>query len=253
MKNRYQREKMERRFINEMNYILNNYEKGQTLYPRTFKIMERVVFRADELDNILILETAIEIFKDFRNKLNDLLPTEKEKELTQNIEMFNLLLQQEYDEEIVQDRLNELKPQYNEILTYLLKEREKTIGRRSFCWNGSMEELKKLHNGLISANLISQETTIEDFNMAFTYKPISDITKINWTGQRNLLAYLIDELNYSKQFKFSNGIFSIARECFTNANNLSKLKHQYIDNNKASKPKKHLIVDDILKTIDLLS
>ena len=71
MKNRYQKEKMERRFINEMNYILNNYEKGQTLYPKTFKIMERVVFRADELDNILILETAIKIFKDFRNKLND--------------------------------------------------------------------------------------------------------------------------------------------------------------------------------------
>jgi len=253
MKNRYQKEKMERRFINEMNYILNNYEKGQNLYPRTFKIMERVVLRADELDNILILETAIEIFKDLRNKLNDLLPIEKEKELTQNIEMFTLLLQQEYDEEIVQDRLNELKPQYKEILSFLANEREKIIGKRSFFWNGNMEELKKLHNGLISVNLISQDTKIEDFNKAFTYTPISEINKIKWTGQSNLLAYLIDELNYSKQFKFSNEIFSIARECFTNANNLSKLKHQYIDNNKASKPKKHLIVDNILKTIDLLS
>ena len=253
MKNRYQREKMERRFINEMNYISNNYEKGKVLYPATFKIMERDVFRADELDNILILETAIEIFKDLRNKLNDLLPIEKEKELTQNIEMFTLLLQQEYDEEIVQDRLNELKPQYKEILSFLANEREKIIGKRSFFWNGNMEELKKLHNGLISVNLISQETTIENFNEVFTYKKISEINKINWTGQSNLLAYLIDELNYSKQFKFSNEIFSIARECFTNANNLSKLKHQYIDNNKASKPKKHLIVDDILKTIDLLS
>ena len=253
MKNRYQKEKMERRFINEMNYILNNYEKGQALYPRTFKIMERVVFRADELDNILILEKAIEIFKDFRTKINDLLPTEKEKELTQNIEMFTLLLKQEYDEEIVQDRLNELKPEYNEILTYLLNEREKTIGRRSFCWNGSMQELKKLYNSLITENLISKETTIENFNEIFTYQPISKINKINWTGQSNLLAYLIDELDYNKQFKFSNEIFSIARECFTSANNLSKLKHQYIDNNKASKPKKHLIVDNILKTIDLLS
>ena len=249
MKNRYQREKMERRFINEMNYILNNYEKGQTLYPRTFKIMERVVFRADELDNILILETAIEIFKDFRNKLNDLLPTEKEKELTQNIEMFNLLLQQEYDEEIVQDRLNELKPQYNEILTYLLKEREKTIGRRSFCWNGSMEELKKLHNGLISENLISKETKIEDFNKVFTYEPISEINKINWTGQSNLLAYLLDELDYKKRFKFSNEKFSIARLCFTNAHNLSKLKFQYLGN-KIRFPRKYHIIDDILKTID---
>ena len=253
MKNRYQKEKMERRFINEMNYILNNYEKGQALYPRTFKIMERVVFRADELDNILILEKAIEIFKDFRTKINDLLPTEKEKELTQNIEMFTLLLKQEYDEEIVQDRLNELKPEYNEILTYLLNEREKTIGRRSFCWNGSMQELKKLYNSLITENLISKETTIENFNEIFTYQPISKINKINWTGQSNLLAYLIDELDYIKQFKFSNEIFSIARECFTNANNLSKLKHQYIENNKASKPKKYLIIDNILKTIDLPS
>jgi len=253
MKNRYQKEKMERRFINEMNYILINYEKGQALYPRTFKIMERVVFRADELDNILILEKAIEIFKDFRTKINDLLPTEKEKELTQNIEMFTLLLKQEYDEEIVQDRLNELKPEYNEILTYLLNQREKTIGRRSFCWNGSMQELKKLYNSLITENLISKETTIENFNEIFTYQPISKINKINWTGQSNLLAYLIDELDYNKQFKFSNEIFSIARECFTNANNLSKLKHQYIENNKASKPKKYLIIDNILKTIDLPS
>jgi len=253
MKNRYQKEKMERRFINEMNYILNNYEKGQALYPRTFKIMERVVFRADELDNIIILEKAIEIFKDLRTKINDLLPTEKEKELTQNIEMFTLLLKQEYDEEIVQDRLNELKPEYNEILTYLLNEREKTIGRRSFCWNGSMQELKKLYNSLITENLISKETTIENFNEIFTYEPISKINKINWTGQSNLLAYLIDELDYNKQFKFSNEIFSIARECFTNANNLSKLKHQYIENNKSSKPKKYLIIDNILKTIDLPS
>ena len=253
MNNRYQKEKMERRFINEMNYILNNYEKGQALYPRTFKIMERVVFRADELDNIIILEKAIEIFKDLRTKINDLLPTEKEKELTQNIEMFTLLLKQEYDEEIVQDRLNELKPEYNEILTYLLNEREKTIGRRSFCWNGSMQELKKLYNSLITENLISKETTIENFNEIFTYEPISKINKINWTGQSNLLAYLIDELDYNKQFKFSNEIFSIARECFTNANNLSKLKHQYIENNKSSKPKKYLIIDNILKTIDLPS
>jgi hypothetical protein len=211
------------------------------------------VFRADELDNILILEKAIEIFKDFRTKINDLLPTEKEKELTQNIEMFTLLLKQEYDEEIVQDRLNELKPEYNEILTYLLNQREKTIGRRSFCWNGSMQELKKLYNSLITENLISKETTIENFNEIFTYQPISKINKINWTGQSNLLAYLIDELDYNKQFKFSNEIFSIARECFTNANNLSKLKHQYIENNKASKPKKYLIIDNILKTIDLPS
>jgi len=253
MNNRYQKEKMERRFINEMNYILNNYEKGQALYPRTFKIMERVVFRADELDNIIILEKAIEIFKDLRTKINDLLPTEKEKELTQNIEMFTLLLKQEYEEEIVQDRLNELKPEYNEILTYLLNEREKTIGRRSFCWNGSMQELKKLYNSLITENLISKETTIENFNEIFTYEPISKINKINWTGQSNLLAYLIDELDYNKQFKFSNEIFSIARECFTNANNLSKLKHQYIENNKSSKPKKYLIIDNILKTIDLPS
>jgi hypothetical protein len=249
MKNRYQREKMERRFINEMNYISNNYEKGKVLYPATFKKMERDVFRADELDNILILEKAIEIFKDLRNKLNDLLPIEKEKELNINIEMFNLLLKQESDEEIVQDRLNELKPQYNEILTYLLKEREKTIGRRSFCWNGSMEELKKLHNGLISENLISQDTKIEDFNKVFTYEPISEINKINWTGQSNLLTYLIDGLDYNKQFKFSNEIFSIARECFTNANNLSKLKFQYLGS-KTGFPRKYHIIDDILKTID---
>ena len=253
MKNRYQREKMERRLTNEMNYIFNNNEKGKVLYPETSEIMDKVVLRFDELDNIQILESAIDIFKKLRNKINELLPIEKEKELNINIEMFTLLLQLKYDEKIVEDRLNELKPQYKEILSFLVNEKEKIIGKRSFFWNGNMKELKKLHNGLISANLISQETTIEDFNMAFTYKPISDITKINWTGQRNLLAYLIDELNYSKQFKFSNGIFSIARECFTNANNLSKLKHQYIDNNKASEPKKHLIVDNILKTIDLLS
>jgi|TARA_B110000211_G_scaffold156774_1_gene177623 hypothetical protein len=253
MKNRYQKEKVERGFVNEMNYILNNYEKGKSLYPETFKIMERVVFRADELDNILVLEKAIEIFKTFRNKLNDLLPIEKEKELTLNIEMFNLLIHQEYEEEIAQDKLDELKPQFIEILSFLQNEREKIIGKRSFFWNNSMQELNKFYNSLISENLISQETTIEDFNRVFTYQPLSEINKIKWTGQSNLLAYLIDELGYSKQFKFTNAIFSIAKECFTNANNLSKLKFQYIDTNKAGKPKKHLIIDDILKTIEPLS
>ena len=253
MKNRYQEEKVERRFINEMNYILNNYEKGQTLYPRTFKVMERVVLRAEKLDNILVLEKAIEIFKTFRNKLNYLLPIEKEKELTQNIEMFNLLIHQEYDEEIVQDKLEELKPQFIEILSFLQNEREKIIGKRSFFWNNSMQELNKFYNSLISENLISKETTFEDFNRVFTYQPISEINKIKWTGQSNLLAYLIDELGYRKQFKFTNAIFSIAKECFTNANNLSKLKFQYIDVNKAGKPKKHLIIDDVLKTIEPLS
>lgn len=116
-----------------------------------------------------------------------------------------------------------------------------------------MQELNKFYNSLISENLISKETTIEDFNRIFTYQPLSEINKIKWTGQSNLLAYLIDELGYKKQFKFTNAIFSIAKECFTNANNLSKPKFQYIDTNKTGKPKKHLIIDDILKTIEPLS
>ena len=250
---KYFRERTERKRRNEINYILNNPKKGKEQFPDIYKMLEKVVLtRFDELDNIQILEKAIEIFKDLRNKLNDLLPTEKEKELTQNIEMFTLLIQQEYDEEIVQDRLNELKSQYKEILSFLMKEREKIIGRRSFCWNGSIEELKKLHNGLISDNLISKETTIEDFNKVFTYKPISEINKINWTGQRNLLAYLIDELNYKKQIKISNKTFSIARDCFTNSNNLSKLKFQYLGSKKGY-PRNNHVIDNILKTIEPLS
>ena len=252
MKNRYQREKMERRLTNEMNYIFNNYEKGKVLYPATSKIMDKVVSRFDELDNIQILENAIDIFKKLRNKINELLPIEKEKELNINIEMFSLLLQLKYDEKIVEDRLNELKPQYKEILSFLVNEKEKIIGKRSFFWNGNIKELKKLHNGLISASLISQDTKIEDFNEVFTYKKISEINKIHWIGQSNLLAYLIDGLDYNKQFKFSNAIFSIARECFTNANNLAKLKFQYLGS-KTGSPRKNHIIDNILKTIEPLS
>ena len=55
--------------------------------------MERVVFRADELDNILVLEKDIEIFKTFRNKLNDLLPIEKEKELLMQLNLMLSLLE----------------------------------------------------------------------------------------------------------------------------------------------------------------
>ena len=252
MKNRYQREKIERRLTNEMNYILNNYEKGKILYPATSKIMDKAVFRFDELDNIQILENAIDIFKKLRAKINDLLPIEKEKELTQNIEMFNLLLGQEYDEKIVQERLNELKPQYREILSFLANEREKIIGKRSYFWNGSMQEIKKIYNGLVSENLISKETTIENFYEVFTYKKINEITKINWIGQNNLLAYLIDGLDYNKRFKFFNEKFSIARECFTNANNLAKLKFQYLGS-KTGSPRKNHIIDNILKTIDPIS
>ena len=114
-----------------------------------------------------------------------------------------------------------------------------------------MEELEKLYNSLVIENLISKETAIEDFNKVFTYEPISEINKIKWTGQSNLLAYLIDGLNYNKQFKFSNEIFSIARECFTNSNNLSKLKFQYLGSKKGY-PRNNHIIDNILKTIEPL-
>ena len=248
---KYFTERAKRTLNNEINYILNNPEKGKERFPDTSKILKEVILnRFSNLDHIMVLEKSIEIFTTFRKEMKDLLPNEKKLKLNQQIELFTTILETKFDEQIIQERLEELTPQYKEILSFLLKEREKSIGKRSFYWNGSKEELKKLHNGLISENLISKETKIEDFNKVFTYEPISEINKINWTGQSNLLTYLIDELNYIKRFKFSNEIFSIAKKCFTNANNLSKLKHQYIENNKAGKPKKHLIVDDILKTID---
>ena len=243
-------ERLQRTTENEVNYIINNPKKGKILYPDTHEYLDDIVNNFSNLDRIMLLEKSIESFYTFRKEMKIFLPIEKKLKLNIFIELFTLNVGSYYKDPIVQERSKELMPQFKEILSFLLVEREKLIGKRSFYWMGSFEELKKLHKGLISENLISNKTKIEDFNKAFTYEPISEINKINWTGQSNLLAYLIDELINNERFKYDNEIFSIARECFTNANNLSKLKHQYIENNKASKPKKHLVVDDILKTID---
>ena len=247
----YFTERAKRTLNNEINYVLNNPEKGKERFPDTSKVLEDVILnRFSNLDHIMVLEKSIEIFTTFRKEMKDLLPYEKKLRLNQLIELFTTLLYTKFDEQIIQERLEELLPRYKEILSFLLEEREKSIGKRSFYWKGSFEELKKLYNGLISENLISNKTKIEAFNKVFTYEPICEINKINWTGQSNLLAYLIDELTNNKRFEYYDEIFSIAGECFTNANNLTKLKYQYIEINKTSKPRKYHIIDNILKTID---
>ena len=244
-------ERLKRTAYSELNYIIKNPEKGKILLPKAVEDLDDIVNnRLSKFDHIMMLEKPIESFYTFRKEMKKILPIEKELKLNQFIELFTLNVGSYDKDPIVQGRLEELKPQYKEILSFLLEEREKLIGKRSFYWIGSFEELKKLYNGLISENLISNKTKIEDFNKVFTYEPISEINKINWTGQSNLLAYLIDELINNKRFEYYNESFSIARECFTNANNLTKLKYQYIEINKTSKPRKYHIIDNILKTID---
>ncbi len=246
----YFAERTKRTLSNEINYVLNNPEKGKERFPATSKILEDMVLeRFSDLDHIMVLEKSIEIFTAFRKEMKDLLPNEKKLKLNQLIELFTTLIETKFDEQIIQERLKELTPQYTEIIDFLLKEREKSIGKRSFYWIGSLKKLSKLHSELISNNLISNDTTLENFTKVFTYNPISEITKIKWTEQSGLLAYFIDELNFQKRFKFSVEIFSIARDCFTNANNLSKLKYQYLGNKKGF-PRNNHIIDNILKSIE---
>ena len=242
-------ERLQRTTENEVNYILNNPEKGKILYPDTHEYLDDIVNNFSNLDRIMLLEKSIESFYTFRKEMKNFLPIEKKLKLNIFIELFTLNVGSYYKDPIVQERSKELIPQFKEILSFLLEEREKLIGKRSFYWMGSFEELKKLHKGLISENLISNKTKIEDFNKVFTYEQISEINKINWTGQSNLLAYLIDKLIDNKRFKYDNEIFSIARKCFTNSNNLSKLKFQYLENKKGY-PRNNDIIDSILKTID---
>ena len=244
-------ERLKRTVESEVNYIINNPEKGEILLPEAVEDLDDIVNnRSSNFVHIMILEKSIESFKTFRKKMKNFLPIEKELELNKFIELFTFNVGSYDKDPIVQERLEELMPQFKEILSFLLEEREKSIGKRSFYWKGSFKELKKLYNGLISENLISNKTKIEAFNKVFTYEPICEINKINWTGQSNLLAYLIDELTNNKRFEYYDEIFSIAGECFTNANNLTKLKYQYIEINKTSKPRKYHIIDNILKTID---
>ena len=250
LKNSSEIERLKRTVDSELNYIIKNPEKGKILLPKAVEDLDNIVNnRWSKFDHIMILEKSIESFYTFRKEMKNFLPIKKELKLDEFIELFEFNVGSYDKDPIVQERLDELMPQFKEILSFLLKEREKLIGKRSFYWMGSFEELKKLHKGLISENLISNKTKIEDFNKVFTYEPISEINKINWTGQSNLLAYLIDKLIDNKRFKYDNEIFSIARECFTNSNNLSKLKFQYLENKKGY-PRNNDIIDSLLKTID---
>ena len=250
----YSKEKAERRLNNEIDYVIKNPQRGKEKFPSTYELLEKVVLtRFDDLDNIMVLEKALESFYSFRKDLRLLLSEEKKEKISQQIKMVQLILESSFDETIVQDRLIELTPQFEEMKAFLIKEEEKCISKRTYCWIKSKQKLKLLFLTLMGKNLISKETKIEDFNKVFNSKSTDGINKINWIGQKNLLAYLLDDLHHKKFFQDSNKIYSIAKDCFTNSNNLSKLKHQYLEVNKNGKPKNHSIIDDVLKTIEHIS
>ena len=64
---KYFRERAERRRSNEINYVLNNPKKGKERFPYICKILEKVVLtRFDDLDHIMVLENSIECYTTFR-------------------------------------------------------------------------------------------------------------------------------------------------------------------------------------------
>lgn len=117
----------------------------------------------------------------------------------------------------------------------------------TYKWHGNFEEeTTVLYNHLLDM-CISKETTLPEFKQVFSGVALEKVQPIKWIANKNLLAYFIDSL-YSKnklRFTINPEKWKIAKNCFTNASNLSQSNDLY-KNNKIGLPKDHKLIDDIL-------
>ena len=118
----------------------------------------------------------------------------------------------------------------------------------SFDWQGMASEVDNIYDRLIEGRLIDKNTDKANFKKVFSGLPLNDISPINWTGQKNLLAYLIDKLNDEGKI-LEEHFWSIAEHCFSNVSNLSQMKFNYTSLNKSEKPRGFSKIDKVLKEL----
>lgn len=118
----------------------------------------------------------------------------------------------------------------------------------SFVWQGNTEkELPKLHQRLIKAEMIDEQTDLKDFTATFTGQPTANIKPIKWIASNKLLAYFLDTAFSGQDWQ------SIAHNGKLFKNKKGKLLTQSdlssANDRKYGKPKGSEKIDEILTAI----
>jgi hypothetical protein len=93
--------------------------------------------------------------------------------------------------------------QFQSLLKKLIEDASKNSSLRSskpnkpnisYIWQGNAEkELPKLHQRLIKAEMIDEQTDLEAFTATFKGQSTDNIKPIKWIASNKLLAYFLDE------------------------------------------------------------
>lgn len=116
----------------------------------------------------------------------------------------------------------------------------------SFVWKDNAEiELPKLHQRLVKAEMIDDETDLEAFTATFTGQPTANIKPIKWIEDTVLLAYLLrKEFKGNSWAKIAEKTFIDKQDLPVKANTLSSLLSQ-----SRQTPKGKERIDKILSEI----
>lgn len=125
----------------------------------------------------------------------------------------------------------------------------KSEGLKTFRWIKDPEKELPILYEKMRGELISPETTLEQFTAIFTSRPIEEVEPVEWIEKTVLLAYFIEEYIIKKAQGY-NEHWKIAAKCFfhkTNKitqRNLLGSKNNYLDN-KSGNPRDSCLVDGL--------
>lgn len=149
--------------------------------------------------------------------------------------------------------------QFQSLLKKLIEDASKNSSLRSskpnkpnisYIWQGNAEkELPKLHERLIKAEMIDEQTDLKDFRATFTGQPTANIKPINWIADNRLLAYFLDTVfvgNNWQSLADKGKLFLNKKNKLITATDLATAKSNY---KLYGKPKDHKKIDEILSAI----
>lgn len=229
-------------------WVMKNPEKGRKEYPELYNKLITVIDGYSPYQHVQIIQCIVDSFPKWKNEISSgLLPNLKKKKVEDYLEILTLIMTIDYEEEVILDEIKKQESYFIEMYNFLQKVNANLTSKLSFNWLvNPKEELLKTFDYLKEKKLISPLTFKEDFIIIFSSNEINSIKPIEWIGQKNLLAYFIDELYEKKKIPSNTNLWSIAKRCFVNGSNLAQLKENY-RSNTSGKPKNYLLIDQLFE------
>ncbi|MBF9251741.1 hypothetical protein I2I11_00395 [Pontibacter sp. 172403-2] len=203
------------------------YNQADELIKKCLQTIEKEISAYQKVINSVIANEFLEELFTFREHMGNLLRKSKEVELTAYTLQENTNIES-----------NDVSVQKTP--------KSKSI---SYVWQGKPEEIDTLYSQLIKDGYLPASTDAENFKALFTGKTLSSIEPLQWLKNKNLLAYLIDELYDIGKMPSDTNYWSIAEACFTDIKNLKQIKINYLNNKNQSKPKGFEKIDTILREV----